>query len=45
MYRLLSIALLLCFTAASLAGEVLLPRKPDSLKFAVIGDTGTGDRA
>jgi hypothetical protein len=45
MYRLISITLLLCFTAASLAAEILLPRKQDSLKFAVIGDTGTGDRA
>jgi hypothetical protein len=44
MTRLISIAILLCFSAASLAGEILLPRKPDSLKFAVIGDTGTGDR-
>lgn len=45
MHRQISIAVLLCFSAASLAGEVLLPRKQDSLKFAVIGDTGTGDKA
>lgn len=44
MYKLISIAILLCFSAASLAGEVVLPGKPDSLKFAVVGDTGTGDR-
>jgi DNA repair exonuclease SbcCD nuclease subunit len=33
--------------AASISGQpaAVLPNKPDSVKFAVIGDSGTGDRA
>src|SRR5215218_5427941 len=30
--------------AAQAQGQVRLPNKPDSLKFAVIGDNGTGER-
>jgi predicted phosphodiesterase len=39
-------ALLVSFLTASIlaaAADVTLPRKPESVKFSVIGDTGTGD--
>jgi hypothetical protein len=33
-----------CASVVTLAGQNLaLPNRPDSLKFAVIGDNGTGD--
>jgi 3',5'-cyclic AMP phosphodiesterase CpdA len=32
-----------CLTAGILAQDATLPNRPGSLKFAVIGDTGTGD--
>src|SRR5687768_5148068 len=32
-------------TLASVAGELLLPLKPDSLRLAVIGDSGTGGKS
>jgi predicted phosphodiesterase len=42
--RLLAAIVLACAAAAVLAGqEVTLPNRPDSVKFAVIGDMGTGD--
>ena len=38
----------LVLAAASLAAlaaqEITLPNKPDSLKFAIIGDSGTGSK-
>ena len=36
-------ALSLVLASGVLAQQLTLPNKPDSLKFAVIGDTGTGD--
>ena len=36
--------LLLCLTSAAQALELKLPLKPDSVRFAVIGDSGTGER-
>jgi hypothetical protein len=36
--------LLLCLTSAAQAPELKLPLKPDSVRFAVIGDSGTGER-
>ena len=44
MRRLFITLLLLGFTAVLPAQEIRLPLKPGSVKFAVIGDTGTGDR-
>jgi 3',5'-cyclic AMP phosphodiesterase CpdA len=44
MRRLLFTLLLLGFTAALPAQDIRLPLKPGSVKFAVIGDTGTGDK-
>ena len=39
-----AVALLLCLSAAARSQETIpLPNRPDSLKFAVIGDNGTGD--
>jgi 3',5'-cyclic AMP phosphodiesterase CpdA len=38
-------AVLLLVPALVCAQTLTLPNKPDSLKFAVFGDTGTGDRA
>jgi 3',5'-cyclic AMP phosphodiesterase CpdA len=37
-------ALSLVLVSGVLAQQLTLPNKPDSLKFAVIGDTGTGDQ-
>src|SRR5688572_5751171 len=34
----------LILVSGCFAQQLLLPNKPDSLRFAVIGDTGTGDR-
>lgn len=39
------LAILLFLAVASLAQELVLPLKPDSVRFAVIGDSGTGGRA
>jgi 3',5'-cyclic AMP phosphodiesterase CpdA len=40
-----AVALLLCLSAAARSQEAIpLPNRPDSLKFAVIGDNGTGER-
>jgi hypothetical protein len=36
--------LLLCLTSAAQAPELKLPMKPGSVHFAVIGDSGTGER-
>jgi hypothetical protein len=36
--------LLLCLTSSAQAPELKLPLKPDSVRFAVIGDSGTGER-
>jgi hypothetical protein len=45
MRRLLFIAVLIATLPLPIAGQELrLPNKPGSVKFAVIGDTGTGDR-
>src|SRR5687768_11331069 len=45
MHRLLFIAVLVATLPLPVAAQELrLPNKPDSVKFAVIGDTGTGDR-
>ena len=38
------VALGLVLASGALAQQLTLPNKPDSLKFAVIGDTGTGDQ-
>jgi predicted MPP superfamily phosphohydrolase len=38
------VALSLLLGSGLLAQQITLPNKPDSLKFAVIGDTGTGDQ-
>jgi len=38
------VALSLVLASGVLAQQLTLPNKPDSLKFAVIGDTGTGDQ-
>lgn len=37
------IALLAAIAIATVAGQTALPNKPDSLKFAAMGDNGTGD--
>ena len=43
--RVLAAVCLLCLAALPAAqGQVPLPNTPDSLKFAVIGDNGTGDK-
>ena len=45
MRRLLFIAVLIATLPLPIAGQELrLPNKPGSVKFAVIGDTGTGDK-
>ena len=45
MHRLLFIAVLVSTLPLPVAAQELrLPNKPGSVKFAVIGDTGTGDR-
>jgi 3',5'-cyclic AMP phosphodiesterase CpdA len=44
MRRVLITLLLLGFTASLPAQDIRLPMKPGSVKFAVIGDTGTGDK-
>ena len=36
--------LILSGVAHSQSGDLRLPNKPDSTKFIVLGDTGTGDR-
>lgn len=41
--RTLTAAAALCASAVAAAQDVTLPLRPDSVKFAVIGDTGTGD--
>jgi 3',5'-cyclic AMP phosphodiesterase CpdA len=38
------VALSLVLASGMLAQQITLPNKPDSLKFGVIGDTGTGDQ-
>jgi predicted phosphodiesterase len=38
------VAMSVVLAGGVLAQQITLPNKPDSLKFAVIGDTGTGDR-
>lgn len=43
-YRALGV-LLVCLSLPCFAEDLLLPNKPDSLRFAIIGDNGTGDRA
>jgi 3',5'-cyclic AMP phosphodiesterase CpdA len=44
-HRLLAAVVALCSSAVILGQQTVpLPGKPDSLKFAVIGDNGTGDR-
>ena len=44
MRRLLFIAVLIATLPLPIAGQELrLPNKPGSVKFAVIGDTGTGE--
>ncbi len=43
--RRLAILLLLCLASAAQAPDVKLPMKADSVRFAVIGDSGTGDPA
>ena len=42
--RILSILLLLVLPSLSSGQQIVLPNKPDSFRFAVIGDNGTGDR-
>ena len=39
-----AILLACCLAAAAAAQELTLPNQPDSVKFAVIGDMGTGDK-
>lgn len=43
MRRLLVLVLLLIAAPYAVSQEIQLPQKPDSVKFAVIGDSGTGD--
>jgi predicted phosphodiesterase len=38
----IAFALLLCVNGAPAAQDITLPNQPDSLKFAIIGDSGTG---
>src|SRR5579863_5228853 len=38
-----ALLLLLCLISAGEVPEIKLPMKPDSVRFAVIGDSGTGD--
>lgn len=46
MRRIPAVVLALCLAGAGLlAAPLALPNSPDSVKFAVIGDSGTGDRA
>ncbi|HEY7445851.1 MAG TPA: metallophosphoesterase [Vicinamibacterales bacterium] len=41
-----AVLLVLCWSVAVLAGqELTLPQRPDSVRFAVFGDSGTGDTA
>lgn len=41
--RALAIALTFCSSVVLAAQELTLPLRPDSVRFAVLGDTGTGD--
>jgi predicted MPP superfamily phosphohydrolase len=41
--RIVPVTLLIAIAIATVAGQTALPNKPDSLKFAAIGDNGTGD--
>src|SRR5688500_11523522 len=41
----LSAAIVAVITAAGIAQNLTVPNQKDSLKFAVLGDTGTGDSA
>jgi hypothetical protein len=43
--RRLSLLLLVCLARGADAPELKLPLKPDSVRFAVIGDSGTGESA
>jgi predicted phosphodiesterase len=43
-HRFLSIIVLGCLAAAAAAQELTLPNRTGSVKFAVIGDAGTGDK-
>jgi predicted MPP superfamily phosphohydrolase len=42
-HRIPLIALLAAIAITTVAGQTALPNKPDSLKFAAMGDNGTGD--
>ena len=41
----LLLSVFFCLALSPYAQEILLPLKPDSMRFAVIGDTGTGSKA
>jgi len=45
MYRALVLVLIVTFTASAHAPQLALPADNGSVKFAVIGDSGTGDGA